>query len=145
MGQKRDYNNRFGFAWRNGAYCRYKFSVQKFWLLKGLGVAVGYIPVFIIAAILFIFFCGGKIYLNTVLAIMFYAFFTGPSIFIVMALALYFYTAIAVEQIASRPAQKFARGGLILIFYLNLLGSDTSKTRRARLLRQECTQTYTTK
>lgn len=60
------------------------------WLLKGLGVAVGYIPVFIIAAILFIFFCGGKIYLNTVLAIMFYAFFTGPSIFIVMALALLF-------------------------------------------------------
>lgn len=75
MGQKRDYNNRFGFAWRNGAYCRYKFSVQKFT---------------IIAAILFIFFCGGKIYLKTVLAIMFYAFFTGSSIFIVMALALLF-------------------------------------------------------
>lgn len=60
------------------------------WLLKGFGVAVGYIPVFIIAAILFIFFCGGKILLNSVLAMMFYAFFTGPSIFIVMALALLF-------------------------------------------------------
>ncbi|MDE7084995.1 MAG: hypothetical protein K2O81_07100 [Clostridia bacterium] len=60
----------------------------KKWLLKGLGVAVGYIPIFIIAAILFEFFCIGEIPVNTFIPIIFYAFFTGPCIFIVMVIAL---------------------------------------------------------
>ncbi len=61
------------------------------WLLKGIGVAVGYIVVFIIVAVLFLVFNEEYAILkNNIIAIVYFAFFTGPCIFIVMALALLF-------------------------------------------------------
>ncbi len=60
-------------------------------MLKGIGVAVGYIVVFIIVAVLFLVFNEEYAILkNNIIAIVYFAFFTGPCIFIVMALALLF-------------------------------------------------------
>ena len=59
------------------------------WLLKGIGVAVGYIVVFIIVAVLFFVFSEKyELLKNSIIAIVYFAFFTGPCIFIVMVLAL---------------------------------------------------------
>lgn len=61
------------------------------WLLKGIGVAVGYVPVFITGSSLFLIFSNAlELLKNNIIAIVFYAFFTGPCIFIVMAIALIF-------------------------------------------------------
>lgn len=61
------------------------------WLLKGFGVAVGYIAVFIIVAVLFVIYCNATATLkNNILPIILFAFFTSPCIFIVMAVAILF-------------------------------------------------------
>ncbi len=66
-------------------------------MLKGIGVAVGYIAVFIIIAVLFFVFSEKFEFLkNNIIAIVYYAFFTGPSIFIVMAIALLFLYGLSV-------------------------------------------------
>ena len=67
------------------------------WLLKGIGVAVGYIAVFIIVAVLFFVFSEKyEVLKNNIIAIVYFAFFTGPSIFIVMAIALLFLYGLSV-------------------------------------------------
>lgn len=67
------------------------------WLLKGIGVAVGYIVVFIIVALLFFVFNEAyEMLKNNIIAVVYYAFFTGPCIFIVMALALLFLCGLSV-------------------------------------------------
>lgn len=68
-----------------------KYTDTHNWLLKGFLIAVGYIAVFILVAILFAVFNGATQFIkNNFINILFYAIFTGPCIYIVITLFLLF-------------------------------------------------------